>query len=185
MLQGLVNSATSVNTLVAGDSLVWTFSGDPDHLSSDGWTCAFDLSRNGINLLEVAATADGDNWNVGLLTTDTSDLTPGYVQAYLVFTKSEDRATLFAGDLTVLPDPAGSLSPTPSMAALAAVKNTITLIVSQPEVSASFNGQSYTLQNIKDLMDIRNQLQAEVNSELRALGVDLRTNFRTILTRFT
>ena len=96
-----------------------------------------------------------------------------------------ERVTLYLGGVTVEPNPMVAYTPvTPNQVALAAVNDTINKILSQPESSASFNGQSYTLHNIKDLFDIRNSLQVQVSGELRSMGLVVKPSARIIQNRF-
>lgn len=183
MLLGLVSPADPVTILVAGDSDVLVFY-DPDHPASS-WSATFVLNRNGTTILSKAATISGDYHSVALATGDTSGLSPGIAQAYMLYTSGALRETLAVGTVSIAPNPSVTMTPTDAMAALAAVKQTITKLVSMVESSASFNGQTFTLQNISQLFEARDRLQAEVNNELLSMGLIVPRRFRTIVHRFT
>lgn len=183
MLFGLISPNTPVNVLVAGDSVSWSFY-DAGHLPADGWAASLVFNRDGSQILTKGATPSGNNWIIGLVSTDTQALAAGITQVFLVFTRATERVTEYAGTITIAPNPTGTMTPTPAMLALTGIKNTITTIVSNPESSASFNGQTYTMQNLNDLFPIRDRLQAEVNAEFRTMGITVRGSSRTILFRF-
>jgi hypothetical protein len=175
----------AISTLTAGDTWILEFN-DDDH-PVGLWTAAIAFSRNGTQLIAKAGTPNGSNFKFSLTAAETSTLVPGYTQVYVVFTNVADtllRESEFAGTVTLLPNPTGTMPPTPSQQALTAVLASITIILAQPESSATFNGQTYTMQNIQTLYQIRNQLIADVNNELRALGLTMRGGSRNILTRF-
>jgi hypothetical protein len=168
----------------------------PDYPSAD-WDAQFALVQRGTMKADIAMTAYTvggvtDYYAAWISQTVSAGLPVGFVDNYLVMTEhtpppppQTHRISLFIGTFRISPNPLGTYEPsTPNQQALAAVNATITLILSQPEASASFNGQSYTLHNIKDLFDIRNELQATVSSELRDSGLIIKPTTRIVQNRF-
>ena len=178
-----------ITTLVAGDVLVFTVRRS-QYVSAD-WTMTFVLTKDGSKSFSKNATQDVNNidHDVNVTAADSATIKPGRLQGWLSFVKKTDatqRFTEYVGLLTVMPNPVGTLTPSEAQQALTKIKSAIKLIVSQPEASASFNGQSYSLQNITELYKIRDRLQMEVDSEMREMGVARRSGgARIILTRFT
>lgn len=178
-------SNTPISTLTAGDSLEVTFQ-DSAHPASE-WTMKFVLMRNGSLLYQVDATANGDSYNVVVPSVQSSAITPGIVQATLVFDNVADptiRQTLYIGSLNILPNPLDTLVPTANMLALQSINDTIAFVSASPAQSVNFNGQSYTIHNLDELFKIRDRLQALVDAELRAVGASSRGSFKIIKTRF-
>lgn len=186
MLIGTIGNNVEVKTLTAGDALLFVF-GNSSYPASL-WSLNFVLTFNGNKVLNHAATAAGDNFSIALESADTLQLRPGRCQVWLMFTLISDstqRFTLPAGLLTLLPNPLGNIPQTENMLAFKSIQRTISLIVSQPESSANFNGQSYSMHNITDLYSIRDRLKQAVDIELKELGIPTRgTGFKTIRTRF-
>jgi hypothetical protein len=173
------------DVLVAGDALSFSFNFSTYPASL--WSLQFALTLNGVKILQKDGTASGDTHTVALVHEDTKNLKCGKCQVWLVYTDRSTNTKRFsvdAGLLMVLPNPLGTLPPSPNALALAAIKRTIQTIVSQPEASASYNGQSYTMQNIGELHDLEHHLSVEVDNELRALGIPSKSGHKTIRTRF-
>ena len=182
---GTSGDIIDVDVLVAGDALSFTFiySTYPASL----WSLQFVLTLNGTKILEKDATATGDQHTVSLVHDDTKSLKSGKCQVWLVFTDRSSASRRFsvdAGLMTVLPNPTGTFPPSDNALALAAINRTIRTIVSQPESTASYNGQSYSLHNLNDLYAIRDRLQQAIDSELRTLGIPSKSGHKTIRTRF-
>lgn len=176
----------SLMTLVSGDTWVLPFN-DPDH-PNNLWTAVISFTRNGVVLFTKAGVVDIGNFKFTITAAESAaSITPGGALIYVVFTNIADttlRESEYGGGITVLPNPTTSMPPSANQQALTAVLATITLVLSQPEGSATFNGQTYTLQNIDTLYKIRNNLITDVNNELRGLGLTKKGSSRNILTRF-
>ena len=177
---------TRITQLVQGNSL--TFTVFRAAYLATLWTMKFILSKDGSVVSSFDASASGTSFSVTLTSAQSLTIKTGRCQVALVFTNISDptqRASEYVGILTVTPNPGGTLVQTVEMVALAKVKSAISIIVSQPEQSASFNGQSYQLHNIDQLYVIRDRLQVEVDNQMRELGIIRRAGgARTILTRF-
>jgi hypothetical protein len=177
------------DVIVQGDSYLFVF--EVDDYTNDLWSGQLTFALLGSAPIIVPATVGGSLvlYNA-LLDSASSLLLPiGMVDSYLILTQitgtPPQRVSLYLGSVTIEPNPLVAYVPTtPNQKALAAVNNTINTILSQPESSASFNGQSYTLHNIKDLFDIRNSLQVQVSGELRAMGLVVKPTARIIQNRF-
>lgn len=168
----------------AGDAILFTLS-DADHPASL-WDMSFVLSRQGAKLAAIAATASGDNYQVSISAT-VSSLSPGICQYSLVFTEKADatqRETGATGWLTILPNPAVSLTQTDNQAALAACQTAITTLLASPDKSVSFNGQSFTSLDIGELFQARDRLRQLVDNELAELGIGRKGGARLIRFRF-
>ncbi len=175
-----------VNSIVGGDSLTFTIRRTAYPASL--WTAKFALSNEGSTAGEFDGSASGDDFSFDIPGSWTNALTPARMQAWLVFTEIADdtnRATEDCGLLTVQPNPLGVLAPSLAQLMLNALNEAMSILVSQAEQSASFNGQSYTLQNMTELKTMRDHLIAEVGAEQKRLGIGLQKGqARTIRTRF-
>jgi len=177
------NKFTVNNTLVDGDEVNFTpdQAGNilPDPLVEGVSYFVVNVSSNNF---QISATSGGP----------VLDITTQGIGAFEVWkfippspAPPPQRVSLYLGGVTIEPNPLVPYSPvTPNQKALTAVNETINTILSQPESSASFNGQSYTLHNIKDLFDIRNSLQVQVAGELRSMGLVTKPTARIIQNRF-
>lgn len=168
--------------ITAGDTVVFTdtVSG---HAAS-AWNLDFVIYRDGINLATIRATASGDDFLVTITETISSALTPGRASFTRLLTEisSDQREAGLGGAIFIAPDPTASMAPTAAQTQLAAANAAITEL--KGNASVSFNGQSFTKYNLKDLLDARDRLQIIVNDELRALGLSQKGGAKTILTRF-
>lgn len=177
-----------ITQLVAGDVLAFIVR--RSQYPSAAWTMTFVLTKDGSKSFSKAADEDPNtiDHDVNLTPTDTATIKPGRLQGWLSFVNKTDatqRFTEYVGLLTVMPNPVGTLAPSESQQALTKIKATIRILVSQPESSASFNGQSYSFHNIDALYKIRDRLQIEVDNEMREMGVARRAGgARVIQTRF-
>lgn len=173
----------SISILTAGDSWTLVFN-DPDHPTPD-WTANIAFSRNGSLLLQKVGVVVGENFQFEITLAESATITAGDTQVYIIFSGLGGvRKTEYAGSVLIVPAATSIMPPTPSQEALIAVLATITKVLSQPEASATFNGQTFTMHNIQTLYDIRDRLITSVNSELRALGLTKKGSARNILTRF-
>ena len=187
MIFNLVGPA--VDEITQGDTINWIFA-LPSY-PNDQWTGQLAFVQKGSKVGQPATMAADptslENWLATVAAADTAKIPVGLTEVYTVMTGVADpkpRVSLFQGDVNVLPNPLGTIPQTSNMIALAAVQKTINIILAQPEQSASFNGQTYTLHSIKDLFDIRDQLQFNVNGELAVMGVSHGKNYKILQDRF-
>jgi len=172
-------------SFTAGDGTTITIF-DGGFLPSDGYTAKLILSMNGKVKLSVDGSDGADNKFTFTLTSEaTADLEPGEYTYTFTFLKNSVRTSLEPLILYVNPNPETSLSDTVHQQQLAAVEQAILKVSAGDNVSVTFNGQSYTKRNLKDLMDFRDRLQVLVNADLRRLGLSRRGGAKTIATRFS
>lgn len=95
-------------TFRAGDSVSWTVS-LPDYPASAGWSLKYRLLWPTGDAKEIESTAAGDEYAVALTSSDTSTWAAGSATLVTVVEKNDERKTLSADPVTVLPD-LGSLS---------------------------------------------------------------------------
>lgn len=172
--------------IIAGNTAIFTIS-DRNHPASL-WFLDFVLSRNGIRLSTIRATASGDDYSVTIPAASAAQLTPGRAQYTEVFTEQTgsppQRDTGCSGWLTITPDPAGNLVPTDNQVALANCIAAIQKITTRTHQSVSFNGQTFSTSNLQLLLSTRDRLQALVNNELREMGVSLKGGAKLVRFRF-
>jgi hypothetical protein len=173
--------------ITAGDTVI--ISVGPDALyPNTGWMLQFVLSRNGKILKAWNATSDLSSLGfiVTLPRTDTANIAPGRATWSYLFTETStsQRQTSDTGDLLVAPDPTKSLPDSDAAKALKGCMEAIGIIAADPNQTVNFNGQSYSSQNISELLKARDRLQIIVDNELRSLGVSKRGGAKMILARF-
>lgn len=189
MIFNLVSPATSVEEIFQGDTVNWIF--NLPSYPNDQWTGQMVFvqlgSKVGAPVNAVADLGDVSQWLVTVDAVASAKLPIGGCEVYMVMLSNaspQQRVSVFCGHVTIVPNPMATMPPSSNMVALTAVQKTINTVLSQPEQSASFNGQTYTLWNIKDLFDIRNQLMIQVDGELRSAGLVTKSSFHVIQNRF-
>jgi len=174
---------TTVFTIVQGDSL--SFSLSLQGYPSSTWAGKVVFTDDGNHELDAPGTPNtAGGWDFSLTSAQTLQLSPGPKQVYLQVSSGVQRISQPVGSVQVMSDPMGQLPPSEAQVAFDAIMATIAIIVAQPEATASFNGQSYTLQNLKDLYAIRDRIAVEVDAELRAMGLSTKKSWKTIQNRF-
>jgi len=185
MLIGSITNNTNVNTLTIGDSLSFTVH-DPSYPASE-WDLQLAFNLQGSKMATVDATASGDNHEIVITSAASALFKTGRCQAWLIYTNKADntlRKSSYVGVITILPDPSGNLTPSPTKLALDAVNAAIQQMIAAPALSVSFNGQSYSLNNPRDIYDIRDRLQRTLDAEYAEIGIATRSGHRTIRSRF-
>lgn len=107
----------------AGDSVAWSRS-LPDYPASGGWTLAYRLV-GAASVYAIITVGSGDTHNVSLTAATTATYTAGDYQLVGTATKGAERATIYVGRVSVLPDLGAVASLDPRSAAeveLAAAK---------------------------------------------------------------
>lgn len=185
----VASKASLPSVITAGDTII--FSVGPDaRYPNTGWTLKFILSRDGqlLKSWDAASATDGLGFVVTLPASDTAQIVPGRANPAFVFTEtdSSQRETISWSDtITILPDPTQILPDSDNRKALKAANAAIAQIAAAPYSSVSFNGQSYSIQNLKDLLALRDRLAVVVAAEFAELGIGpVRGGFRIIQTRF-
>lgn len=171
--------------IAAGATLLFTESnvGYPATL----YTLAFSLNIQGSPVTGITSSANGTGYIVTAPASATGAWTPGRYFWSEVFTKTSDSSVYqgCTGQLSVTPNYAAQSTPTAAQVQLAALDTAITSLINNPYSSTSFNGQTMTMKNLKEMFDMRDRLQARVDFELRAMGLSTRGGAQTIVTRFT
>jgi hypothetical protein len=136
---------------------------------SSAWTCALKLNRPGINPISIAGSVDGTGFAFLIPATTTAAMEPGQYSAafYVTQTSSGERTTAKTASVTVTPNLGGVIDKSTAAQMLDAVNTAILALASGTNQTVSFNNQSFTKKNLKELMAIRDQLQAEVINEER------------------
>lgn len=173
--------------ITAGDTVIIDVGPDANYPNT-AWTMKFVLSRNGKLLKAWDATSDNDSTGfvITLGGADFARIDPGGATWTFLFTEtsSGQRETGQSGDTLIAQDPTKSLPDSDAGMALKGCMSAINTIVSDPNSSVNFNGQSYSSQNLPELFRARDRLQIMVDNELRSLGVSKRGGAKVILARF-
>lgn len=169
--------------IAAGDTLNFTvgFSGYP--ATSYGLT--FILFNAGAVVATLTGTPSGSDFNVTASDEDTANYPPGRYTYAAYVTQSGTRVLAERGQISVTPNFAIAEVPSEAQTLLTALNAALLSLSGSANSSVSFNGQSYTKQNIGDLMKMRTQLRAQVQAEQRAKGYDKSAGLKRIVTRFT
>ena len=169
-------------SFVAGDTIN-TVVASIDY-PANAWTMiALLTSRDGVSK-SFKATADVDGTSFDLLMAPT--VIPGvYILSY-VFANSVtgERYTFQQGNVTVLPDPQKPLAQSTARITLDAMEAALQGISSGKHSSVTFNGQSFTRQNLAVLQKAIDQQRVRVNAEEVALGFPNRYGAKRIGVRF-
>jgi hypothetical protein len=172
-------------TIASGSTLLFTESiiGYPATL----YTLAFILNLNGTVIANIAGTPTGNDFIVTSPAVTTALWQPGRYNFAEIVTKTSDSTVtqICSGQLSVTPNFAATITPTAAMNALAAAEAGILALMSSTNQSVNFAGQQFTSRNLKEFFDARDRLRAQVDAELRAMGVSTRGGGKNIVTQFT
>lgn len=174
--------------ITAGDTVIISIGPDASYPNT-GWTAQLVFSRDGkvLNAFTADSATDGTLGFVATISgTGATKLTPGRAMWAEVFTETAtgQRETGRTGQLLIAPDPTKSLPDSEVAKALKACMAAINVIVSDPNATVNFNGQSFTSHNLSDLFKAHDRLQIKFDAELRSLGVSNRGGAKLILNRF-
>lgn len=172
--------------IAAGSTLL--FSERFSAYASSLYDLAFILNLNGAFVVNIAGTVSGDGFAITAVPTVTALWKPGRYNFVERLTKKSDAADvtdICSGRLQVTPNFAASATPTMLQNQLAALDEAILKLVSGKYSSITYGGQSRTQKDLRELFEIRNQLQAKVDAEQRELGYSDKGGQRRIVTRFT
>lgn len=170
-------------SIAAGSTLLFTETliGYPATL----YMLAFILNRDGVLTDNIAASASGDDFVI----TQTAEVTglwyPGRYNWSEVVTKISDSNVkqLCLGQISITPNFAATAPKSSTQLQLDAINAAILSLLSGAK-AATFNGQSVTQRDMKEMFDARDRLQAQVDAELRAAGLSQRGGSKTIVTQF-
>lgn len=160
--------STFPDYFIAGDTVRVTLS-DGDYPSSD-WTLT--VYFRGAVLKNYAA-EEGDNnaFDLVITASQTAELTPGSYQVTFAYQSDDERKTEVFGNVEVLPNPTAATVKSIARQTLEAARAAMLVLVSGPNQTVSFNGQSFTRMNMKDLQDIIDRLQGVVDAEDSAIDL--------------
>lgn len=167
----------------AGDSL--DFSIAVSGYSSQEYGLTFILNLAGAVGLTVAGVVNADgSFQITQTPTQTAGLAPGRYQWAAYATKTGVRTLASQGQVSVEPNFAVTATATTAQNLLAACESALLSLMTSKRQSVTFNGQSYSSFQVKDLQSIRDSLRAQVAAEQRAAGYGPQAGAKTIVTRF-
>jgi hypothetical protein len=156
---------------IAGDSFAVAVA-LPNHPESEGWAASLIFSRAGYRL-DLTGIATGDEWGFSISPAGTASLAAGrYVWALVVtHAADEKRATLDAGQMDVLPDPARATTD-PRTHARKVLDAIEAFLESNDYAASRTRVGDRELQTIPlpELLTLRDKYRAEVRSEDVAAG---------------
>lgn len=172
-------------SISAGTTLLFTetLSGYPASL----WTLHFILNLDGALVANILATDGVDKFVVTSSIATTATWKPGQYNFAERVTEIADATNIIqvcSGRIAVTPDFSVNATPTPARVQLAALDAAILKLISSPNAEVNLNGQSFTRHNLKDMFAIRDQLQNQVDFELRGMGLSAKGGAKRIVTRF-
>ncbi len=128
-----------------------------------GWTMEFVLRGPDGASQSIAATISSSLFQVALPT----NLAPGVYEyaEYVTETATSQRTTARTGTLEVLPDLTQAAVLSTAAITLALIEAAIQRLSGSDNISVSFNGQSFTKRDLKNLTDQRTYWKAEVLRE--------------------
>lgn len=141
--------------------------------SAATWTLALVFSRVGYSPVTFAGSASGTSFTVTLTSTITAAMPAGTWNWTAYVTSGGERTTADSGTVQILPDLSQTRTRSTSRIQLDAINAAITSIVSGKFSTVSFNGQTFTRQNLDMLMRQRTDLAADVYKEEQAEKVAL------------
>lgn len=165
----------------AGETVRFTVS-ETDHPAT-AWTLSFAL-RGVQSSLAVAGVVSGSDFTVTLTAAQTTALKPGIYSAAAIFTETattEVESTRY-GLITVGPNIADSTTG-PRRTAYEAARTKLEALSVNPYSSVSFNGQSFSAQNISEFQQLVDRLHIDALSEDVERGLAPRGGLVRIQTR--
>jgi hypothetical protein len=160
----------------AGDSVSWTRSLDA-YKASDGWTLHYRLLHPTADAVAFDATPDGDDHAVDLTATATAAYTAGNATLVAWVTKDTQSVTLGQYPVTILPDLRTTATldgRTPAEKALADAKTALQTYVANGTstvMTTTIGDRTTTFRSTRDLVELINQLEIEVQRERAALAL--------------
>lgn len=159
--------------ITSGTTVVWaetqTLYPQPDYTIAYKFL-ALETPVDGPETFSVAGSGSGSAWTFTIASSAAPK--PGqYAWQQLVTRVSPAAIALIAeGRLTVKPNLSAAPTTSTAETMLAALETAITSLATSVNQSVSFNGQSFTKQDIGRLYEQRTRLQAEVKREKAALA---------------
>lgn len=172
------------SSIVAGNTLRVSLSGG-DYPSSD-W--ALLVVFNGAVVKRFAADSVADDaYELVITASETAKLIAGTYTLTFIYTNNDDneRASVSPGSVQVLSDPTSASPKSAARIALEALELALPIVASGTEQTVSFNGQSVTFRNIREIQDaiaMQKSVIAREESAADLLGGNRRS--RSIYTSF-
>jgi len=153
--------------LVTGDTWKWSQS-LCDYSPNQGWGLAY--SFRGGSQLDVTGTPNGSGgWDFTVSAGDTAALVPGQYAWQARVELDGETYTAASGVITLKAGLASVTTPfdtrTSAEKQLAAVESALESLLSKQNASVSFGDQSYSLQDVEKLMNVRDRLRTQVAAE--------------------
>lgn len=169
--------------IYAGDSIHFTKTlGD---YSAATWTLSYRLlSQKGQTAIDIAATATGTGFDIAVASATTAAWTEGLYYLIGFVTSGTDRVQVHRSEFTVLPNPAASThfdGRTYLQRILAILEEVIENGVIRETIRYSYAGQSTEVVSLKDALDARDRIKAQILAEQAAES----GKNRRVLTKFT
>ena len=183
---------TEPGSVTVGDRIQWKRNLPAYPATAEGWTLTYYLRANVPNgIINITASADGDNHEVDVATTVSTDWIPATYSYQSFATKSGDQKPVGSGSIVICPY-LGDVTATYDGRSVA--KRILDAINATMENRASRDEQRYVLQavgrsldriTIPDLILFRNYWLAEVQKEEVAAKIAAGKNTgRNVLIRF-
>lgn len=170
-------------TIVAGNTLRVILS-EPDYPSS-GWTLS--VVFNGDTVKQFTADSiTGNQYELVIAASVTAQLAPGSYRVTFVYTDGDGEvASVDFGMVQVLNNPTALAAKSIARQTLEAMQAALLKIGADSEISVSFNGQSYTQKNLKDLQDAIDRQKVIVAREDLSIALESgNSSSGNIYTRF-
>jgi len=135
--------------------------------SVSSWTAKIYFVLGTAAPITVTATTSGTNFLFTLSEAITSSFTPGKYDYVIYVSSSTERTTAKQGTVTVLQDMSKAREATAAEIALAGIEAAINKLSSKVNSSVSFNGQTFTHNDLNSLTRARTYYKAEVIREER------------------
>lgn len=151
----------------AGDSLKFTDS--VKNYEAPTWTLHYALF-NGDLSLNFSSTASGSDHDINVAPSATQSWPKGEYRWQAYVTDGTDRFTVGSGLINVLPNLAGSIAGqlTHVERTLSALEKSIEELATKTHSAVIFNGRSYTLKEMGDLVVMRDKYKSELSRVKRA-----------------
>lgn len=169
------DAATSIpDKTTSGEYVVWseTLADYPQGTYTVAYNFV-DLATpvDGYEKFSVAGSGSGTTWTFTMPTGGSAPKPGRYRWQQVVTRVSDSKAvTIASGVLIIAPDFSATPTTTAAQTMLAALETAITSLSSGLNETVSFNGQSFTKKNLRQLYDMRRDLQAEILLEQRRLA---------------
>ena len=179
-----LNEPTQIQS---GDTIKWSESFS-DYSASSGWALTYYIRGNAN--LNVSGVANGTGFDITITAAQSATLSSGIYSFVGKVSKDDEVFTVTSGAFDVLPNlaevEAGYEARTHAQIALEKIEQCIEKILSDENASASFNGVSYSKQNLPELKKLQYQYQSDLKREknLQRIKNGMTAN-NAILGRFT